>query len=244
MSSPSRQRVIDELRDRLKQWESPRRATGAIVSSGYAALDQLLPEGGFRRGGLVECLEPAAGSGAGTLALAAASRATGQASRESAAGAGPLVVVDGQGEFYPPAAALAGVELGGLILVEPRNRQDQAWVWDQALRCPGVGAVLGWISNFHQRTRRRWQLAAEAGAGLGLLICPASIRDEPCWAQVRLLVQPLVSPHGRRVRVELLRAAAVASGLTVELDLEDETRDLHLDSALAARATVRRSARA
>ena len=248
MPHPARQRVIDELRDRLKQWESPRRATGAIVSSGYAALDRLLPEGGFRRGGLVECLEPAAGSGAGTLALAAATRATGQALRESTAGAGPLVVVDGQGEFYPPAAALAGIDLERLILVEPRNRQDQAWVWDQALRCPGVGAVLGWIGNFNQRTRRRWQLAAEAGAGLGLLICPASIRDEPCWAQVRLLVQPLVSSHvsppGRRVRIELLRAASVATGVIVELDLEDETRDVHLDSPLATGAAVRRSARA
>jgi hypothetical protein len=246
MSCPSRQRVVDELRDQLKQWESPRRATGSVVSSGHAALDRVLPEQGFRRGGLVEYLEPAAGSGAGTLALAAANRATGEA--------GPLVVVDGEGEFYPPAAALAGIDLGRLILVEPRNRQDQAWVWDQALRCPGVGAVLGWIGNFNQRARRRWQLAAEAGAGLGLLICPASIRDEPCWAQVRLFVQPLVSPQvssqqvssqqGRRLRIELLRAAAVATGMTVELDLEDETRDLHLDSSLATGAAVRRSARA
>jgi hypothetical protein len=232
-------RVIDDLRTRLKQWESPRRAMGAIVPSGFALLDQLLPERGFRRGGLVEWLDPTAdsnsgGSGTTSLALAAAARATGEA--------GPLVVVDSRGEFYPPAAALAGIDLEQLILVHAGNRQDQAWVWDQALRCPGVGVVLGSIGDFNQRVRRRWQLAAEAGAGLGLLVCPASIRDEPCWAQVRLLVEPRISPHGRRVRIELLRAAGMPAGASVELELDDETRDVHLDSRVATGAALRRSA--
>jgi protein ImuA len=236
--------VIEDLRARLKQWEDPRRTTGAIISSGHAVLDRLLPERGFRRGGLVEWLEPAVGSGTFSLALAAAARATGPA--------GPLVVVDSQGEFYPPAAALAGIDLEQLILVRTSNRQDQAWAWDQSLRCPGVGAVLGALRDFSQRARRRWQLAAEAGAGLGLLVCPVSIRDEPCWAQVRLLVEPLagplveplIGPHGRRVKVELLRAPGMPGGSSVELELDDEARDVRVDSAVAARAAVRRSARA
>lgn len=236
MPGKPRPSVVAELRSRLKQWESPRRTCGAIVSSGYPAFDRLLAERGFRRGGLVEYLEPADGCGAASLALAAASRALGEHA--------PLVIVDPSGEFYPPAAALAGIDLSRLILVRTRSRQDHAWAWDQALRCPGVGAVLGCVDRYSQRTGRGWQLAAEAGAGLGLLICPAALRDEPCWAQARLLVEPLVAARGRRVRIELLRATGAASGTTVELELDDETRDLHLAARLAAGANVRRSARA
>jgi cell division inhibitor SulA/protein ImuA len=232
-----RQRLIEDLRSQLGRWESAVRPAAATrVSSGHAVLDRLLPDGGFHRGGLVEWLASDPGSGAGSLALATA--------REAAQGTGPLVVIDGQGEFYPPAAALAGIDWSSLILVRPTRAEDERWAWEQALRCPGVGAVLGWSERYDQRTRRRWQLAVESSAGLGLLVCPARVRDEPCWAEARLLVEPLPSARGRRVRVEVLRARGMLAGASVELELADETSALPLAPPVAAPTTVRRSARA
>ena len=197
MAPSSRRQIVAQLRSELRHWESARDAERSpLLSTGWAELDKILPENGLRRGCLVEWLASEPGSGAGTLALAAA--------REAARDGGPVVVVESRGEFYPPAAALAGIELAQLIVVRVRSAQDEIWAVDQALRCPAVGSVVCWTERFDQRGRRRWQLSAEAGAGLGLLICPERIRHEACWAEVRLLVEPLVSEQGRRLRVEVL----------------------------------------
>jgi hypothetical protein len=231
--------LLEDLQQRLRQLEAAHRplAIGRI-SSGYAALDRLLAERGFRRGTLVEWLEEEAGSGAGTLALAAA--------REACRTAGPLVVIDGPGEFYPPAAALLGVSLERTIVVRPKNATDEAWAFDQALRSNAVGAVLGWTGRLNQRTVRRWQLAAEASAGLGLLIRPARARSEPCWSEVRLLVTPLAAAGktGRRLRVEVLRMRNGSGGGVAEVELDHETRAFDLAPAVAVPTSVRRAARA
>jgi hypothetical protein len=75
-------------------------------------------------------------------------------------------------------------------------------------------------------------LAAERGGSLGLLVRPARVRDEPCWAAVRLAVAtvPVVLPPGRaassvgrRLRVEWVRGSGVVAGKTIEWELGHET---------------------
>ena len=162
--------------------------------------------------------------------------------REAARDGGPVIVVESSGgKFYPPAAALAGIELSQLIVVRVRSAQDEIWAVDQALRCPAVGSVVCWTERFDQRGRRRWQLSAEAGAGLGLLVCPERVRHEACWAEVRLLVEPLVSERGRRLRVEVLRCRGAAAGRAVELELDHETSALPAVVSPPTPATRRRS---
>jgi protein ImuA len=235
MATPSRRQIVAQLRSELRHWESVRGSERSpVLSTGWAELDKLLPENGLRRGCLVEWLAAAPGSGAGTLALAAA--------REAARDGGPVVVVESsRGEFYPPAAALAGIELSQLIVVRVRSAQDEIWAVDQALRCSAVGSVVCWTERFDQRGRRRWQLSAEAGAGLGLLVCPERVRHEACWAEVRLLVEPLLSERGRRLRVEVLRCRGAAAGRAVELELDHETSALPAVVSPPAPAARRRS---
>jgi protein ImuA len=234
MATPSRRQIVAQLRSELRQWENVRASEGSpVLSTGWADLDKLLPENGLRRGCLVEWLAAGPGSGAGTLALAAA--------REAGREGGPVVVVESRNEFYPPAAALAGIELSQLIVVRVRSAQDEIWAVDQALRCPAVGSVVCWTERFDQRGRRRWQLSAEAGAGLALLVCPERIRHEACWAEVRLLVEPLVSERGRRLRVEVLRCRGAAAGGAVELELDHETSALPTVVSPSAPAAQRRS---
>ena len=205
-------------------------------SSGCPALDRLLPQGGFRRGSLVEWCAAARGGGAGTLALLAA--------REACRSGGTLVVLDRRREFYPPAAVVWGLELSQLLIVRPREKADKLWAWDQALRCPAVAAVWGSLRELDGRAFRRLQLAAEQGRGLGLLLRPAAARDQPSWADVRLFVQPLAgeaagqsSRHtpcavngtrsvpatmtGRRLRVQVLRCRRGQAGAEVELELDE-----------------------
>jgi hypothetical protein len=206
----------DLLRDLREQTQriaaTHRRASqNKPFSTGWDALDRLLPGAGFEGGTLVEWLAEGAGSGALTLALISAVRTL------EAGGAG--VVIDPRQEFYPPAAAELGLPLDRLILIRPPAPRLALWAWEQALRFRGVAVTLGEWESLDDRPFRRLQLAAEAGGGLGFLVRPIRFRAAPSWAAVRLAVAALPSGElPRRWRVEV-----VHSGNTIELNAEPRT---------------------
>jgi protein ImuA len=138
-----------------------------------------------------------------------------------------------------------GIDPEGLIVVQAVSQADNLWALDQALRCPGVAAVLAWPEKLDGRTFRRLQLAAEQGGGLGLLVRSGRVRHESSWAEVRLAVEPLLATapdDPRRLKVELLRCRGGSSGRSIEVELDDETHPLHLASRLAHPAAHRRAA--
>lgn len=230
--------IVESLRQRIARIERSThgRADGNPVPSGCGPLDRILPEGGFRRGTLVEWLCPSEGSGTVTLALHAAAEACRQG--------GTVVVLDRAREFYPPAAARLGIDLEQMIVVQAAGEADNAWALDQCLRCPGVAAVVAWPEGLDGRTFRRLQLAAEEGGGLGLLVRPHEVRGEPSWADVRLLVepQPTRSRTRRRLRIHLVRCHGTTGGRCVDVEFDDETRDVHPAPRLAHPAAPRRAA--
>jgi hypothetical protein len=203
-ATAAQRQILEHLAEQIGQIGEVR-AAGELFSSGYPPLDGLLPGGGFRRGWLVEWVAAVPGVGATELALAAA---------RSACGEGRLLVaVDRRREFYPPAAASLGLAWEQMVIVQPANAADEAWAIDQALRSPGVGAVLAWPQKLDDHTFRRWQLAAETSGAVGLLLRPAAARRQPSWAQVKLLGRnaargPMRNAEcGRRNRwkIEILR---------------------------------------
>ena len=195
----------------------------AVVSSGFRSLDAILPDGGIRRGSLVEWLVPcgvgegaivSSGSASGGITLACAVAVGGLCGRSGGAEmAGPstVVIVDRQGRFHPPAVfpwmsfprmgrAAGASSMPGqasadgrcrLIVARPSKDDDEAWAIDQALRCPGVAAVVAWPRRIHPTAMRRWQLAARSSGAVGLIARKAEDRREPSWAHVRLAVTPL-----------------------------------------------------
>jgi hypothetical protein len=230
----ARTAILAALTKEVRQLERARISVDQRVSSGNGRLDAILPERGFRRATLVEwlgggSLESGEGSGAATLALVAA--------REACRSGGMLVTVEppGSRRFYPPAAAALGVVLERTIVVRPTNAADFQWAVHQALGCPGVAAVVCWTENLQgsasgkldDRMFRRWQLAAEKGTSLGLLIRPGSVAGNPSWAEVQLRVCSLptaaevVAP--RRLRVEVLRCRGGQAGGSVQLEIDPET---------------------
>lgn len=226
--------LVNLLRQRMARLEVAGSGgdEAAVVSSGVDALDRVLPSRGFRRGTLIEWLAPGEGDAAGMLVLAAA--------RAACADGGALVVVDPRGEFYPPAVVGWVVESARLIVVRPGDARDAAWAMDQVLRSPAVAALVTWPERLDPRTFRRMQLAAEQGGVLGLFVRPEAARREASWADVRMAVEPLAlrSRSRRRLKIHLLRGRGIGPGLSVNVEVDDETRVVHLDSALAARATA------
>ncbi len=253
--------VVEQLRRAVQRIEVARRQSRAdgsggderLVSSGCAALDGLLPEGGFPRGALVEWLGTA-GSGAGMLALLAA--------REAARPTRPLFVLDPRACFFPPAAVACGVAPEQLFLVRPATAREALWALDQALRCSGVAAVWAPLERIDARAFRRLQLAAEEGGSLGLLLRPPAARRAPSWAELQLLVTATSSVGatglvgaGRRWRIELTRGRGDVVGRAIEIEMDaqnGEVREVQRDEAhrlcgvpaLAHSAAGRREARA
>jgi protein ImuA len=217
---PPRGELVGALRAELRRLEKTNHPAREICSSGSPALDRLLPAGGFRHGTVTEWLADEAAAGAGTLALIAA--------RSAAWEGGAVVVMDRNRGFYPPAAAALGLDLENVVIVRPRDRREEQWAWEQVLRSPAVAAAWGFLDEEAEepvdpRTLRRWQLAAEQGGGLGLLLRSSRAESEPSWAEIQLAVAPRPSPHGRRLRVELVRARGQLSGGAVELAIDEVT---------------------
>ena len=204
-----------------------------VLPTGFGPLDRLLPAGGVHRGALIEWIEDGAGTGAtggttagGVTALACAVACT--IARRSAGAT--VIVIDRRGWFHPPAVlpwlnsrealdgreALGGISPSHLHVARPAREDDEIWAIDQALRCPGVAAVLAWPGRVHPTAMRRWQLAARSGGAVGLLVRPAHTRRDPSWAEARVQVTPAVAPAGppaaglqadlgvRRLRVALV----------------------------------------
>jgi protein ImuA len=208
--------IVAQLQAQLSRHQRDPRDATYVVSSGLPELDARLPERGFPRGSLIEWLVPGPGSGAGTLALAAA--------REACRDGPPLVVVDRSGRFYPPAAAALGLDLARVLIVRPRRSDDEAWACDQALRTRGIGAVLAWPDRADARWLRRWQLAVEQSGVIGLFVRPERARGEPCFSAVRLQVQPLAGHGCRRVQLEIVRGRQGQSGTTMEVEFDHAAR--------------------
>lgn len=232
MLSPAAAADLQRLRRLLSQshadWSS-----STHFSTGFAALDRLLPSGGLLRGSLIEWLSASPGAGAGLLAVAAAI----QAQRPG----NVVVVIDRERRFYPPAAAAWGLDLSSAMLVHPANFHEEQWAVEQALRAEHVAAVIAHPPRLDARTFRRFQLAAEASGAVGLLVRPASARPERSWAAARWLVEPQPSLTSWRLRIRLLhcRGRCAAESAAAEVDLDewitrfDATHACHLAPELA-----------
>lgn len=234
---PLAQRAIGTLRERIARIEGARRTDQAdLVSTGCEALDQILPGGGIRRGTLIEWFCDGQGGGAETLALLVASRTIDET--------GVLVAVDSAGSFYPPAAARLGIALDRLIVVRPKRTDDELWAIDQTLRWPGAATVIAWPKRLDGHTFRRFQLAAERAGSVGFFLREEAARNEPSWADARLLVEPIAcwTARTRRLRVRGLHGLPGAGADALELDINEETNRMRPAAELAHHATDRRAA--
>jgi protein ImuA len=244
---PASAALIAALRGQLARAED-RHDARPVVSTGSLALDRLLPCNGLKRGTLSEYLGAEAASGAGTLALMAA--------REACREGRSMVILDRQKRFFPLSAAACGIDLSRTLIFWPASAQEELWALDQALRCPGVGAVWATCGLLGVRDFRRLQLAAECGGTLGLLVRPASIRGQPTWADVQWHIDAEPANGHWRLRVTLVRCRGGTGGRSVILELDEQanawreaseqhaTHSLPLSPTLADPANLRRRSRA
>ncbi|MDZ7825808.1 MAG: translesion DNA synthesis-associated protein ImuA [Gammaproteobacteria bacterium] len=154
------------------------------VPTGFETLDAELAGGGWPMDGLTEILGDTPGVGELRLLLPALARLSRRRARWIALIAPSFLP-------YAPALAAAGVDVSRVLLVHPKNHQEQLWATEQALKSGTCSAVLSWPDAHHLRhgDLRRLQIAAREGDAWGVLFRPEAAADTASPAELRLLLQ-------------------------------------------------------
>ncbi len=174
------------------------------VPTGFAALDALLPGGGWPAGALTEVLLSGEGIGELRLLMPALARLCRQDRW--------IAWVNPPNIPYAPALAAAGLDLSRILVVRAGTSRDRLWAFEQCLRSGACLAALGWPGECDDRALRRLQLAAAKGGALGLLFRPERAAAHPSPAALRLRL----ARSSRSLTVELLKGRGGA-GRSVEI---------------------------
>jgi len=161
-------------------WRGRSAARLETLPSGFAALDEALPGGGWPRSGLIEILIARFGSGELSLLLPALAALTRAASARWCVWVVPPLMP------FAPALVARGLlleRIAGVGGVRP------LWAFEQVLRSGACDAALAWSRAPKPRDIRRLQLAAERGRTLGILFRPQRAARESSAALMRLAVQ-------------------------------------------------------
>jgi hypothetical protein len=174
---------------------------GAIVlPTGFAALDKVLPGGGWPQQGLIELLIDRPGACELGLLLPVL------AQRQSESW---LMLVAPPHEPYAPALAARGIDLQRLLVI---RTTEVLWTMEQALHSTVCRVVLGWVSE-RQSARSQWlrrlQLAATQSGSLAVLCRPRHAAGESSPAMLRLELEP--GAAGLNVRVLKSRGGPLGS---------------------------------
>jgi hypothetical protein len=155
--------TVEALRERIRCLEGRARHRRAVLPFGIKAIDERLPEGGLALGALHEV----AGGGNGAIdGAAAALFAAGIAART---GGRVLWCVTRQ-DLFAPALAAAGLAPDQVIYVEAGDEKSVLACFEEGLRHPKLGTVVGEIAHLSMTASRRLQLAAEGSGVIGLAL--------------------------------------------------------------------------
>ena len=235
--------MVAALSQRIRELEQASRqgCHELPTTTNRSELQRLFAEGNWPRGGVVEWLSP---RGGGAVEAAFHSLSTTVLSRR------PWCVVDLAGSFFGIKTRL-GRTTRHCLVVQPKSAAEMWWAVEQILRCPGIGATWCWAEAVPDRVLRRWQLAAEAGGGIGMFFRPPEASRQSSWADWRLAVVPISSHPGqscpstrqrRTLRIDVVYCRGCIGGQSVVLELNHATGAMRVVSELAnPAASSRRS---
>ncbi|MDT8989639.1 translesion DNA synthesis-associated protein ImuA [Curvibacter sp. APW13] len=194
-----------------------------VLASGHAALDAVLPGGGWPVGALCELLQPPGQHSEWRLLLPALARS----------GQGAVVLVAPPGVPFAPALAAQGLAAQRLVWLRlaPDQEHERLWAAEQALRCAQADAVLLWLPGPAHGAQaahlRRLHLAAVQHGSLFFALREHSARQQASAAVLRLGLG--LAPHGTdsALQVEVIKRRGPPLQAPV-----------HLGARVAAVATV------
>ncbi|WP_053128250.1 translesion DNA synthesis-associated protein ImuA [Pseudomonas sp. MIACH] len=173
--------ALDTLFNGGRVWKGrPAAPPASVHATGLAALDAVLPTGGWPESALSEILMAKEGIGELQLVLPTLARLSAAGER--------IVLVAPPYTPYPHAWQNAGVDLRQLSVIQAEDR-DALWAVEQCLRSGSCGAVLCWPRKADDRALRRLQVAAETGQTLAFAWRSLSEAINASPAALRLAVE-------------------------------------------------------
>lgn len=207
-------RDLSRLLEHPAIWRGRSAARTKTLPTGFAALDEGLPAGGWPHAGLIEILPTCFGAGELSLLLPALAAMTRRPEARWCAWVAPPL------QPFGPALAARGVALERVLMVSragwpaTRSPKDVGWAFEQTLRSGACDIALGWLRNAQPRQIRRLHLAAERGDTLGVLFRPREAARDSSPAVLRVAVAPTAAG----ARVTLLKSRGGTRG-SIELSL-------------------------
>lgn len=201
-----------------------------VCPTGFAALDALLPGGGWPCQGLSEILLPAWGLAECRLTAPALSRAL------AGDGKGKAVLFIGSPEPpHLPGWRAAGLTAASMVWVDTTWPEQRLWAAEQALHCPQVAAVLLWLPPGRGQTAglRRLQVHSLQGRRPVFVFRPLAAQAESSPAPLRLALE---ASRPLALVLRLLKRRGPAHERSIELPTRPEGLGEVLAHKLAARA--------
>ena len=188
-------------------WRGRSAARTRTLPTGFPALDEGLPGGGWPRAGLIEILPACFGAWELSLLLPALSVVTRRPEARWCAWVAPPL------QPFAPALAECGMGLERVLVVQATRKKEAGgksalWAFEQTLRSGACDIAMAWLRSAQPRQIRRLHLAAEHGATLGVLFRPREAARDSSPAVLRVAVEPAASG----TRVTLLKSRGGARG--------------------------------
>ena len=150
----------------------------AVVSSGWALLDQELPGGGWPCHALAEVLSP--------QPAVLEWRLLGPALRQVVAKGAQVVVVGPPRQPHLPGLVHEGLDPRQLVWIQADTPAERLWVTEQLIKSGSAGALVAWLPQARQAQIRRLQVCAQSCAGLVFLCRPEAAQHEASAAPLRV----------------------------------------------------------
>jgi protein ImuA len=164
MSPPPANPALAALRCRILALERPTAHARGAHPFGIAALDAHLPEGGLALGALHDI------SGGGPDAIHAAAATMFIAGILARLAPSPVVWCAATADVFPPGLACAGLHPARVLHTAAPDEKTVLLVMEEALRHPGLAAVVGELSKLPMVASRRLTLAAEKSGVMAIAL--------------------------------------------------------------------------
>ncbi|MBE9583344.1 Error-prone repair protein ImuA [Mucilaginibacter sp. JRF] len=180
--------IISELRQALLKWEGYKPpVSGQRGQLGLGPLESVFPNGVFPKGSVHELVcassEQAAASGGFVSGMLSLLMPPG----------GVCVWIGRDRRLFAPALSPFGVLPHQVIFIDLLNDKDILWVMEEALKCPGLTAVVCELRDMDFRQSRRFQLAVEHSRVTGFVLRNAAAKPGSTACAARWQVSSLPS---------------------------------------------------
>ena len=215
----SKQQVISKLRQELLQWEGYKApVAGQRDQLGIGPLEDAFPNRVFPKSCVHELVcastEQAAASGGLVTGIISLLMRSG----------GVCVWISRTKRLFAPALAMFGVAPHQVIFISLNKDKETLWVMEEALKCPGLTAVVCELRQMDFKQSRRFQLAVENSRVTGFVLRNSGkLAATACASRLQVKSLPSTDLNGLpglgflRWQVELLK---VRNGQTGSFVLE------------------------